>query len=164
MSHAVEQIYKVRYPTLILPIAFLLNICTYAITGSNTVVNMIGNYCPSGHYKTVTQCLKDQGTTEPQIPVGDLMNVFHNEVISRIHAIKPNNKGTCSIITNKGIVELQSKERIQCKAEMKPVVIQKIRSGNDELTPNQLKMKLAAESIINGSSEKLDMMEKLHTL
>lgn len=163
MSHAVEQIYKVRYPTLILPIAFLLNICTYAITGSKTVVNMIGNYCPSGHYKTVTQWLKDQGTTEPQIPVGDLMNVFDNEqVISRKHAIKPNNKGTCSIITNKGIVELQSKERIQCKAEMKPVVIQKIRSGNDELTPNQLKMKLAAESIINGSSEQLDMMEKLH--
>lgn len=167
VSHAVEQIYMVRYPTLISPISFLLNVCTYAITGSKTVVDMQGNCSPSGHYKTITQSLKDQGTTEPQIPDGDLMNIFDNEqVTGRKHAIRPNNKGCTSIITNIGVVSLQcNNEKLQDQADLKPISILKVDDHderNDSTKSNMTKLKEAAKEIIEQPSEEYEIMEKLH--
>lgn len=124
VSRAVEQIYMVAAPTLISPVSFLLNVCSYSLSGSKHVVDMIGECTPGGKYKTVTNWLKNQGTSAPVIPDGDLINVFDNEqVIGRKNAIRPKSKATISIITNKGFVKTKSAEQIQGKQELKPPLL-----------------------------------------
>ncbi|CAC5398226.1 RAG1 [Mytilus coruscus] len=91
IARGLEQLYLLRCPNLISPLSFLLNVCVYSLTGSKLAIDMIGNCCPAGHYKTVTNWLKEQGTEKPVIPVGDIMNIFDNEqVIGRKSAIRPN--------------------------------------------------------------------------
>ncbi|CAG2236053.1 unnamed protein product [Mytilus edulis] len=112
VSRALEQLYALSNKKLISPVSFLMSISAYAFTGSKVVVDMIDNTNPSGHYKTIANWLKYQGSQLPVIPACDLMNVFDNEqVIGKTYSIKPHNKVAISVITNKGYVKLLMKEK-----------------------------------------------------
>jgi hypothetical protein len=157
----VEQVYMICMPSIILPVSFLLNLTTYALTGSKSVVNMLGNTSPSGHYKVVTQWLREQESQETQVPCGDVMNVFDNEqVIGRKHAIKANNKAKISVITNKGYVLLASENCHQNDVNLKPChSLSTLSSKEDELSS---KIRRVVNEMMEMSSERYEEYEKLH--
>ncbi|CAG2198284.1 unnamed protein product [Mytilus edulis] len=126
VSRAVEHIYYLCSRNFISPVSFLANLTSYAMTGSKVVVDIFGNASPSGHYKTVTNWLKDQGSKPVQLPSNDLMNVFDNEqVVGKTYSIKPSNKVPVSVITNKGFLELNMHsigKTLQNELSLKPEV------------------------------------------
>ncbi|XP_060595290.1 uncharacterized protein LOC132749514 isoform X1 [Ruditapes philippinarum] len=166
IARAVEHLYMIPCPSTISPISFLLNVCNYAITGSKTTVDMYGSSSPGGHYKAVTQWLKEQGTVPAVCPEGDLLNVFDNEqIIGKSYTIKPSNKQKISVITNKGVVSLQSSESvsmIQNNPNLKPNLV--LAEDNTYTLTNESKKDLneAVKEMIEQSSERCKQMEKLH--
>ncbi|CAC5422226.1 RAG1 [Mytilus coruscus] len=167
IARGLEQLYLLRCPNLISPLSFLLNVCIYSLTGSKLAIDMIGNCCPAGHYKTVTNWLKEQGTEEPVIPVGDIMNIFDNEqVIGRKSAIRPNQKVSVSIITNKGIVSLKSDMMLQKQLELKPkpanMMDEKYQKEDSRTQQEQHVLKTVTDEILSQSSERFIKLEKSH--
>ncbi|CAG2220191.1 unnamed protein product [Mytilus edulis] len=170
VSRALEQLYALSNKKLISPVSFLMSISAYAFTGSKVVVDMIGNTNPSGHYKTIANWLKYQGSQLPVIPACDLMNVFDNEqVIGKTYSIKPRNKVSISVITNKGYVKLLSKENMQCKPDLKPETIMKplrdidqTEEGAIEKTQENDKLKSIISDMIDQDSEDYIRMETEH--
>ncbi len=171
IARALEQMYMIRDRSYISPLAFLLNMCIYTLTGSKLAVDLVGNSCPAGHYKTVTKWLRDQGTAEILCPDGDLVNVFDNEqVVGRKSGIKPGHKVSISIITNKGFVKMKS-ESLQTQEDLKPpfqVLAMKDTYLDGDGAPilhthdkgNQLQH--AANELINQSSQRFAKLETDH--
>ena len=128
LASSVESIYKVSTQKLVSPFSFLQNVCLYCISGSKLATDMIGKTKPSGGYYTLLSWLSEQTTKEPECPPGDVMNVFDNEqVIGRKSGIKPKNKAKVSIITNKGVCQLDSNGSLQSEERLKPIQILKLK-------------------------------------
>lgn len=171
ITRAVEQIYMVNNPVIISPLSFLMNISAYSLSGSKTLVDILGNANPAAHYKTVTEWLRDQNADEIKIELGDVLNVFDNEqVIGRKHAIKPGNKAAISIITNKAYCCMDPNGNLQENPELKPVQLLKVNdvssskstcSSNEE--QDSEKLKLVVDNILTESSPQFAKFEKDHS-
>lgn len=168
ISRAVEHFYLLSYPKFISPLSFLLNVCSYALSGSKSIVDMYGNASPAGHYKTVTQWLRDQSTPEVETPDGNILNVFDNEqVIGRKNQIKPGSKTEMSIITNKGFIALSSDDHDDClqvKPQFKPLqVLKSIQADSTGLSTEQnKKLVTAVNEVMDQSSPRYVQYERDH--
>lgn len=164
VASAVENVYKLAYPKLVSPFAFVRNVCLYALTGSKQALEINSRTSPSGGYKTVMTWLLDQSGEPQPCPEGDVMNVFDNEqVIGRKNAIKPKNKARISIITNKGFVQLEGDGVLQSKAEFKPSQILKLKEI--EVGSSSEKKKQFADivkDVLLCESELYQKYERLH--
>ncbi|CAC5420400.1 unnamed protein product [Mytilus coruscus] len=136
------------------------------------VVDLLGNTNPAGHYKTVTNWVKEQSSHPTELPSCDLMNVFDNEqVIGKTWSIKPKNKIAISIITNKAFMELQSPESLQKKADLKPekkLQLPKIKKDdkaenvNENETIQTSKLQSLINEMIDQDTERYSKMETDH--
>ncbi|CAC5377303.1 unnamed protein product [Mytilus coruscus] len=129
---------------------------------------MYGNASPAGHYKTVTQWLRDQSTPEVETPEGNILNVFDNEqVIGRKNQIKPGSKTEMSIITNKGFIALSSDDHDDClqvKPQLKPLqVLKSIQADSTGLSTEQnKKLVTAVNEVMDQSSPRYVQYERDH--
>ena len=120
-----EQVYKLRNSNLVGPTSFMRGLTVYTNTGSKAAVKVVSY--GGGGYTTIKDWLNCLPKENPPIPEGVLLNVFDNEqVIGRKRGLRPKNKCTSSVITNKAFVSLvlpsEHGGRIQERKDLRPPV------------------------------------------
>lgn len=114
----IEMVYKSGNSHFLGPVSIMQNLTVLSLTGSKTVVDIIGSVCAGGKYKTLCRWFEDNTSKAPAIPPGDVVCMFGNEqVIGKTWFVKPNNKVKSSVITNVAAASLNSEMLYQDIAE-----------------------------------------------
>ena len=99
--NAAEVLTHLVNPDFIGKLNFSMNLISYFITGSRTVVELKSKYSPSGSYTTLMKYL-DKHSKESNTPPNDKDIVIYfdnNQVLARSWNVKYNNKALVSVVT-----------------------------------------------------------------
>ena len=102
LARIIELMYRLCYPWIVFPLAFLQNVCTYVSTRSRFPVEL-SMPLGGGSYDTILQWLVDQGSLTGPIQCldGDIGVAFDNmQVLKKTYSISVNSKMESSVITN----------------------------------------------------------------
>ncbi len=182
LAQIVEQICRLRLSTYIGPVSFMQTISMYKITGSRQGTETAAASIPGGSYPTIRSWLGGLPMELPSFPAGVLANVYDNEqIIAKKSGIRPSNKMRCSVITNKGFVELLGEKdhdgKMQSNDAMKPPMAYTLAEYEAELadvaktgTPDRMrlcqenmeKFLEVSKNIRDGSSKYFRDLEQNH--
>ena len=102
IARVIEMMYRLCYPWIVYPLAFIQNLCTYVSTRSRYAVDL-STPLGGGSYDTILKWLVGQGAITGPIkcPDGNIGVAFDNiQVLKKTYAISVNSKMESSVITN----------------------------------------------------------------
>nr|XP_054751792.1 uncharacterized protein LOC129257486 [Lytechinus pictus] len=123
LAKAVEQLYTIWNPQLVLPLSMRENIVMYSLTSSKLGANLMNHVSPAGSYRTlIIRCLDSSAEDSIAIPAGTSRCVFdNNQIIGKTYTIKGDNKVPTSVMCSAAYTCISLNEGDKQKnGELKP--------------------------------------------
>lgn len=121
MYKSVESVLNLSAVNLTLPVHFRESVLLYTLTGSKLALTILGSAGAHASYKSVKFWLGSLASQTPEIPEGDLIVAFDNQVLQRRWKVMLRNEVKCSIVTVVASFTLSKEGRLQHQAELKPM-------------------------------------------